>query len=117
MNNTDMHHIILSVAISLLLVSVCTSIVAATVERQPFVGQARRLVEAMDYLGESFSAEDKAAFERAIQSSGRCLPWRPSSASSTNAFWRLCTLAGEPRACGAGAARPELVEEAGALFW
>jgi hypothetical protein len=35
------------------------------VEPQPFVAQVRRLVEAMEYLGEPFSAEDRRALERA----------------------------------------------------
>jgi hypothetical protein len=33
---------------------------------QPFVAQAKRVVEAMDYLGEPFSAEDKQSLERAF---------------------------------------------------
>jgi hypothetical protein len=35
---------------------------------QPLVAQVRRLVEAMDYLGEPFSAADKHALERAAES-------------------------------------------------
>ncbi|HEY0173628.1 MAG TPA: CehA/McbA family metallohydrolase [Pyrinomonadaceae bacterium] len=37
------------------------------VEAQPFVAQARRLVEAMEYLGEPFSPEDRRAIERAAE--------------------------------------------------
>jgi hypothetical protein len=40
---------------------------ADEVEAQPFVAQARRLVEAMEYLGEPFSAEDRRAIERAAE--------------------------------------------------
>jgi hypothetical protein len=36
-----------------------------TVELQPLVAQVKRLVEALDYLGEPFSAADKQALERA----------------------------------------------------
>ncbi|MET0622444.1 MAG: CehA/McbA family metallohydrolase [Pyrinomonadaceae bacterium] len=35
------------------------------VEAQPFVAQTRRLVEAMEYLGEPFGPEDRRALERA----------------------------------------------------
>ena len=37
-----------------------------SVELQPLAAQVKRLVEAMDYLGEPFSAADKQALERAI---------------------------------------------------
>jgi hypothetical protein len=37
------------------------------VEVQPLVAQVRRLVEAMEYLGEPFSASDKQALERAAE--------------------------------------------------
>ena len=40
---------------------------ADVVESQPFVAQVRRLVEAMEYLGEPFSAEDRRALERAAE--------------------------------------------------
>jgi hypothetical protein len=45
------------------------------VELQPLVAQVKRLVEAMDYLGEPFSAEDKQALERAAdeEDEGRAL--------------------------------------------
>ncbi|MCP9494892.1 MAG: CehA/McbA family metallohydrolase [Pyrinomonadaceae bacterium MAG19_C2-C3] len=36
------------------------------VELQPFVAQARRIIEAMDYLGEPFSDADKRELERAF---------------------------------------------------
>ena len=38
------------------------------VELQPLAAQARRLVEAMDYLGEPFSPADKVALEKAMTS-------------------------------------------------
>ena len=38
---------------------------AAGVEAQPLLAQVRRLVEALDYLGEPFSAAEKGALERA----------------------------------------------------
>ncbi len=37
------------------------------VEAQPFVAQVRRLVEAMEYLGEPFGADDLRALERAAE--------------------------------------------------
>ena len=40
---------------------------ADEVEAQPFVAQVRRLVEAMEYLGEPFSPEDRRALERAAE--------------------------------------------------
>ncbi|HEV2762092.1 MAG TPA: CehA/McbA family metallohydrolase, partial [Pyrinomonadaceae bacterium] len=40
---------------------------ADAVEPQPFVAQVHRLVEAMDYLGEPFSAEERRALERAAE--------------------------------------------------
>ncbi len=40
---------------------------ADEVEAQPFVAQARRLVEAMEYLGEPFGPEDRRALERAAE--------------------------------------------------
>jgi hypothetical protein len=41
--------------------------VMGQVEVQPLVAQVRRLVEAMDYLGEPFSPADKQALERAAE--------------------------------------------------
>ena len=40
---------------------------ADEVEPQPFVAQVRRLVEAMEYLGEPFGDEDRRALERAAE--------------------------------------------------
>ncbi|MBI4625195.1 MAG: CehA/McbA family metallohydrolase [Verrucomicrobia bacterium] len=40
----------------------------AHVELQPLAAQTRRLIEALDYLGEPFSGADKAALERAMSS-------------------------------------------------
>ena len=41
------------------------------VELQPFIAQVKRVVEAMDYLGEPFSAADKQQLERAFNEADR----------------------------------------------
>jgi len=41
------------------------------VELQPFIAQIKRVVEAMDYLGEPFSAADKQQLERAFNEADR----------------------------------------------
>ncbi len=60
---------LLPCAVSLLCVAPCASAAKQIdeVEPQPFVAQVRRLIEAMEYLGEPFSAEDRRALERAAE--------------------------------------------------
>lgn len=72
MSSTGVVRHSLMLAASLLLVCGFASPIAAQmkmddeIELQPLVAQVKRLVEAMDYLGEPFSSADKQALEKAF---------------------------------------------------
>ena len=76
-----------------------------------FAAQARRLIEATDYLGEPLSRADQAALERALSSSDAPKAVRAIQETLDRHCLFLVTISPEMRVKGAqGPAKPNLVE-------
>jgi hypothetical protein len=82
------------------------------VEWQPLAAQARRLIEATDYLGEPLSRADQAALERALNTSDHARAVRAIQETLDRYCLFLVTINPEMRVKGAqGPAKAELVEQ------
>jgi hypothetical protein len=81
------------------------------VEPQPFLAQVRRLIEAADYLGSPFSAEDKRALEDAIQQSNAAATLRVQAVLDRNCLLGVTINPNNRVTMTPGPARPELVEQ------
>jgi hypothetical protein len=81
------------------------------IELQPLAAQARRLIEATDYLGEPFSSADRAALQRALNSTDAPKAVRAIQETLDRHCLFLVTISPEMRVKGAqGPAKPELAE-------
>ena len=88
-----------------------SSEIAREVEKQPFVAQVRRLIQAMDFLGEPFSAAEMRALETAFNTNDGDAVQKIQAVLDARALFAV-TINPEMRVrVSAGQARPELVEQ------
>ena len=88
-----------------------SSVVAREVEKQPFVAQVRRLIQAMEFLGEPFSAAEMHELETAINTSDGDAVHKIQAVLDAHALFAV-TINPELRVrVSAGQAKPELVEQ------
>lgn len=86
-------------------------VVAREVELQPFMAQGRRLVQAMEFLGEPFSATELLALEDAFNARDGDAIKKIEAVLDARALFAV-TINPEMRvSVSAGQARPELVEQ------
>jgi hypothetical protein len=108
---SPLHSVLLTLSLALT-TRAATVPVVEDVELQPLAAQARRLIEATDYLGEPFSNAEKAALQRALNSTDAAGAARVIQETLDRHCLFLVTINPEMRVKGAqGPAKAELVEQ------